>query len=166
MSAVIVHVIAWRTLVCALLVWGFTPGAVLRLIVLLYRRDDPRRPELLSELYNVPRIERPFWVAEVFGVALFEGLGGRLAYWRTRRMVAAFFHVRLDGRDWTVELRISAELKRVGVPAEQLMEGLSLALETGSAKWVRTVPGILPVTPWFTMEQRPRQDAARAVLLL
>jgi hypothetical protein len=51
---------------------------VLRLIVLAFPQDDPRRRELLGELYAVPRIERPFWVAEKLELALIEGLGGRL----------------------------------------------------------------------------------------
>jgi hypothetical protein len=58
----------------ALLVFGFAPSAVLRLIVLAYERGDPCRRELLGELHAVPRIARPFWVAEQFEVALFEGL--------------------------------------------------------------------------------------------
>jgi hypothetical protein len=77
MAAVIFHVLAWPTLGIALLVFGFAPGVVLRLIVLFYPRGNLRRQELLSELYAVPRIERPFWVAEQLEVALFEGLRGR-----------------------------------------------------------------------------------------
>jgi len=79
MSAVIFHVISWPTLGCALLVWGFAPGVVLRLIVLLYPRDHPRRRELIGELYAYPRIERPFWVAEQLETALFGGLYPRIA---------------------------------------------------------------------------------------
>ena len=65
-------------------VFGFAPGVVLQLIVLLYRRGNPRRQELLGELYAVPRIERPFWVAEQLEVAIFEGLRDRLRGWRGR----------------------------------------------------------------------------------
>jgi DNA-binding transcriptional MerR regulator len=79
MDSLITHVISWPVFVIALLVFGFAPGAVLRLIVLLFRRDDPRRRELLGELYAVPRIERPFWVIEQLEVGLFEGLRGRFA---------------------------------------------------------------------------------------
>jgi hypothetical protein len=63
--------VSWPVLVTALLAFGFAPGAVLRLIVLLFPHDDPRRCELLGELYAVPRIERPFWVIEQLEVALF-----------------------------------------------------------------------------------------------
>jgi hypothetical protein len=87
MTNLFVHVLSWPTLVLALLVWGFAPGAVLRLIVLAFRRDDPRRAELRAELYAVPRVERPFWVAEQLEVALVEGLGDRLAWAATGRII-------------------------------------------------------------------------------
>lgn len=87
MTTLIYHVLAWPTLLIALLVFGFAPGAILRLIVLAYHRDDPRRQELLGELYHVPRIERPFWVAEQLELALAEGLGQRLAWAATGRII-------------------------------------------------------------------------------
>lgn len=62
-----------------LVVFGFTPGFCLRLIVLAYPRNDPRRTELIAELYAEPRIQRPLWVAEQLEVGLFEGLGHRLS---------------------------------------------------------------------------------------
>jgi len=71
-------ILSWRSFLIALLVFGFAPGAVLRLILLAFRRDDPRRRELLAELYAVPRIERPFWVFEQLEVALFEGIWERV----------------------------------------------------------------------------------------
>lgn len=79
MDTLITQIIAWPTLLMSLLMFGFAPGAVLRIIVLAFRRDDPRRIELLGELPSVPRVERPFWVCEQLEVALFEGLAGRLA---------------------------------------------------------------------------------------
>jgi hypothetical protein len=78
MTGMIAQLLAWPTLGIALLVFGFAPGAVMRLIVLFYRRGNPRRQELLGELYAVPRIERPFWVVEQLEVALFEGLRDRI----------------------------------------------------------------------------------------
>jgi hypothetical protein len=50
---------SWRTVLVALVVFGFAPRAVLRLIVLAFRRDDPRRRELLAELHAVPHGKRP-----------------------------------------------------------------------------------------------------------
>lgn len=79
MDSLITQSIAWPTLLISLLMFGFAPGAVLRMIVLAFKRDDPRRTELLAELPHVPRIERPFWVCEQLEFALFEGLAGRLA---------------------------------------------------------------------------------------
>jgi hypothetical protein len=69
---------AWPLLIVALVVFGFLPGVVLRIILLAFRRRDPRRAEILAELRAVPRWERPFWVAEQIEVALFEGLLERI----------------------------------------------------------------------------------------
>ncbi len=69
---------SWASFATLLFVFGFAPGAVLRLIVLAYHRDDERRAELVGELYSVPRVNRPMWVAEQLEVALFEGIGERL----------------------------------------------------------------------------------------
>jgi len=79
MESLILQVISWPMAGIALLVFGFAPGAVLRLIVLAFPPDDPRRRELLGELYAVRRIERPFWVIEQLEVGLFEGLRRRFA---------------------------------------------------------------------------------------
>lgn len=79
--------VSWPTLLIALIVFGFAPGALLRLIVLAFDQDDPRRDELLAELYAVPRLERPFWVFEQLEVALFEGLLDRLRWAATGRLI-------------------------------------------------------------------------------
>jgi hypothetical protein len=80
-------ILSWPTFLVALLVFGFAPGAALRLIVLVFHRDDPRRQELLAELHVVPRIERPFWVFEQLEVALFEGLWDRFVWSLTGRVI-------------------------------------------------------------------------------
>ncbi len=80
-------ILSWRLLVLALLVFGFAPGATLRLIVLMYMKDDPRRDELIAELYVVPRTERPFWVMEQLETAIFEGLKDRLIWAATGRVI-------------------------------------------------------------------------------
>jgi hypothetical protein len=78
-------IVSWRAFFVALLVFGFAPGALLRLIVLAFPRHDDRRRELLAEVHHVPRIERPFWVVEQLEVALFEGIPNRWRRFRGRR---------------------------------------------------------------------------------
>jgi hypothetical protein len=130
MDAVISHVIAWPTLGFALLVFGFAPGAVLRLIVLLYPRDHPRRRELLGELYACPRIERPFWVAEQLGTALFEGLPGRFAARRAKRLVHALVFISNPGDQaiTTEEVWLTAALQRADVQPDRLRRGIFQAM--------------------------------------
>ena len=65
--------------------FGLAPGLTLRSIVLLYPPGDARRKELIAELYAVPRIERPVWVAQQLETALFEGIASR----RSKRAAAA-----------------------------------------------------------------------------
>jgi hypothetical protein len=62
------------TFVFVLMAFGFLPGFMLRIILLAaYRPDDPRRHELLGELYAMSRLARPLWVAQQCETALFEG---------------------------------------------------------------------------------------------
>ncbi len=79
--------LSWPALVAALLVFGFAPRALLRLIVLAFEPDDPRRYELLAELHAVPRMDRPFWVLEQLEVALCEGIWGRMMWAATGRII-------------------------------------------------------------------------------
>ncbi|WP_336156711.1 hypothetical protein [Amycolatopsis sp. VC5-11] len=80
-------VASWPTLLIAILLYGFAPGFVLRLVVMVYERDDPRRAELIAELYEVPRLKRPFWVAEQIETAIFDGLGPRIRWALTGRVI-------------------------------------------------------------------------------
>jgi hypothetical protein len=131
MTGMIAQLLAWPTLGVALLVFGFAPGVALRLIVLFYPHNNPRRRELRGELYAVPRIERPFWVAEQLEVALFEGLRDRRRVWRDRRTrrtgvpnTADLFAetdeiiARLDRHDRDVELGLE-ELERMGLYGQE-----------------------------------------------
>ncbi|MGH3936558.1 MAG: hypothetical protein ACRDS1_16530 [Pseudonocardiaceae bacterium] len=79
MAELLEAVASWPSLGLIVVVFGFAPGFCLRLIVFVYPRSDPRRAELIAELYAVPRIQRPLWVAEQLEVALFEGLGHRVS---------------------------------------------------------------------------------------
>ncbi|MWB99035.1 hypothetical protein [Agromyces seonyuensis] len=69
-----------------ILVWGFAPGVVVRLASLGFRRDDPRRKEMIAELYVVARWEQPIWAAQQLERSLTEGLFGRLAVWSRGRL--------------------------------------------------------------------------------
>ncbi len=79
MARLLEAVASWQTLAMVLVMFGFAPGFCLRLIVLAYPRGDPRRAELVAELYAVPRIQRPLWVTEQLEVALFEGIPHRVS---------------------------------------------------------------------------------------
>lgn len=59
--------------VLSLLIFGFAPGMALAAIVRLIP-DPDRRRELQTELYEVPRWEQPYWVAQQFEVAIRVGL--------------------------------------------------------------------------------------------
>lgn len=79
MTELLDAVASWPSLVLVIVVFGFAPRFCLRLIVLAYPRSHPRRKELIADLYTVPCIERPLWVAEQLEVALFEGLPHRVS---------------------------------------------------------------------------------------
>lgn len=103
--------LSWPTFLLALLVFGFAPGAVLRVIVLAFHHDDPRRAELIAELYVVPRIERPFWVMQQLEVALFEGVWDRIVWAATGRVI----------HRWHLESGVARSLaypKTFPIPAE------------------------------------------------
>lgn len=85
MAALLQTVASWPSLLLVIAAFGFAPGFCLRLIVWIYPRDDPRRRELVAELYAVPRIQRLLWVAQQLEVALFEGLIPRVSATIRRR---------------------------------------------------------------------------------
>jgi hypothetical protein len=80
-------VVNWRMGLIVLVVFGFAPGAMLRLIVLAFHRDGPRRSEMLAELHRRPRLERPLWVVAQMEVALFEGIWERVVWAATGRII-------------------------------------------------------------------------------
>lgn len=85
MAELLGAIASWQTLLLVLAVFGFAPGFTLRSIVRIYPKDDPRRTELLAELYSLKRLERPLFVAEQLETVLFEGLPKRIG--STRRAV-------------------------------------------------------------------------------
>lgn len=81
------YLFSLESLAVVLVAFGFAPGLVLRLIVLAFHPEDPRRYELRAELYAVPRWERPLWVTEQIEIAISEGLWGRLVWAATGRII-------------------------------------------------------------------------------
>ena len=69
----------------ALLIFGFAPGMALALIVRVLP-DLDRRRELQANLYDVPRWEQPFWVAQQLEVAMRIGLAPRVEWWWGRHV--------------------------------------------------------------------------------
>lgn len=69
--------LTWISALVVLVVFGFAPRLVTRLLSLTFPKDDPRRAELVGEVDSIPYRSRPLFVAEQLEVALVEGLGGR-----------------------------------------------------------------------------------------
>ncbi len=61
------------------------PGWLLRQVVRVYPKGDPRRQELVAELRGVPFKERWFFVAQCLEVAVSEGMPSRYRSVRERR---------------------------------------------------------------------------------
>jgi DNA-binding transcriptional MerR regulator len=74
--------VALWPLLLGLVLFGLLPGASLRLIVRIYPKGNPRRRELVAELYKIDYQKRLFFVAQNLELALFEGLPAR---WKSRR---------------------------------------------------------------------------------
>jgi hypothetical protein len=150
MTPVLQHILSWPALLIALLAFGFAPGIALRIIVLAFKRSDPRRQELLAELYNIPRHDRPFWVAEQLEVALSEGLLPRLV-----KMV----------KRWNLGHRISRWWRSFwhSKPEGSLATYFSSLALLGSGIYLyMLLPGIsryIALVPWFVLIE------TRAVLL-
>lgn len=132
-------VASWPTFLLLLMVYGFAPGAVLRLIVLAYPKGDPRRDELLAEVYAVPRAERPFWVAQQLEVAIFEGLMERLIWAATGRVIFRWHLVSgVDrNRRYPESFFIPSEEERISVrPGDVVKVYFSMRDGWGERMWV------------------------------
>lgn len=71
---------SWPTFLLIVAVFGFFPGFTLRILVLGYRKEDPRRKELVAELYVLPYWKRPLWVAEQLETVAFDGVWPRVHF--------------------------------------------------------------------------------------
>jgi hypothetical protein len=74
-------------LVAVLVGFGFAPGAAARLIARMFPKEDPRRAEVVAEVYTIPRWDRPFWILEQLERSIFEAIPARL---RSRERLNAF----------------------------------------------------------------------------
>ena len=111
-----------RSFVVIVVVFGFLPGFVLRLLVRLYPNDHPRRRELPNELYFLPRWERWFFVAEQLETALHEAPRARVARRKARTGPRDAVRARLHQR---VPVHVHAFL------AVGLVVGLTMGLGLG-----------------------------------
>lgn len=101
----------------AVLIFGFAPGMALAAIVRLIP-DVDRRLELQAELYEVPRWERPFWVAQQLEVALRIGVAPRVEwYWgrhvwhRCRLESGLERHQQYPDSFWVPDTETKAEIR-------------------------------------------------------
>lgn len=131
--------LSWPTFLLALVVFGFAPGAVVRVIVLAFHRDDPRRAELIAELYVVPRLERPFWVMQQLEVALVEGAWDRIVWAATGRVIYRWHLESAVARNlaYPETFWIPAEAERMSVGAGSIVQ-LIFEMSDGYAErmWV------------------------------
>jgi hypothetical protein len=123
----------------AVLLFGFAPGMVLAVIVRLIP-DPDRRRELQAELYDVPRWERPFWVAQQFEVALRIGASPRISWawgryvWH-RSEIASGLKQHLETPD-SFEIP-DDELKDMIEPGDLVKLMWDVARLPGERMWVR-----------------------------
>lgn len=68
-----------------LLTFGVAPGFFMRFFLLAYPEGDPRREELLAELYALPHRKRWLWVAQTLELAITTGLPARYREVKARR---------------------------------------------------------------------------------
>lgn len=126
----------------ALVVFGLAPGLVLRLVVLAFHRDDPRRDELLAELRAVPRWDRPFWVFEQLEVALVEGLGERIAWALTGRVIRRW-HLESGvqfNRDYPATFQIPPAEDKAMLASGDLVKLMFMSHDGwGERMWVKVV---------------------------
>jgi hypothetical protein len=115
-AELIADIINWNWYLLTLLVHGLAPGLLLRVIVLAFEKGDPRRQELIAELYAVPFIKRPYWVAQQLETALSDGIWPRLMWMLTGRVIYRWKlgdgekrnrnHPKTTVRRWGLEARL------------------------------------------------------------
>lgn len=161
-------VLGYALIVFAILLalFGFLPGALNRLFAMAYPKDDPRRAEMIAELYAVPRWEQPWWVFQQGERALFEGLPLTLrTQARVRRQAPIEWSWTLDGSGrFTVAMYWYK--RRAGSTADQIRDIARSHLEkhlsrAGISLDVNTLVrvGTSPSTgEWVATLEAPRRE--------
>lgn len=132
----------WYTIPAAVgllaLTFVFAPGVLLHLGVLLFPKGHERRKQFTADLYDVPYLRRPFWVASTLVRCLFEGLPARIQLRKRRQFLyegwAKFFAGAIDTAIEDQEkylkslppwrrMRANIKIWRVRQQAERLRKG-------------------------------------------
>jgi hypothetical protein len=146
----------------AVIVFGFAPGFCLRLFVLAYPSDDPRRRELIAELYAVPRIKQPLWVAQQLEVALFEGLANRVSAAirrRTaRRRPRPKTKKRVKAVPWTKQRWTTGGVLALGV---LLLVSARNAATGGTVMWMAVIFFLVIISVPLSLTSRPSGRRSR-----
>ncbi|MEU0791434.1 hypothetical protein ABZ342_15305 [Amycolatopsis sp. NPDC005961] len=100
---------------------GLCPRLILRLILLVYPRDDERRPELIGELERVPYRERLIWVADQTVTAVFDGIAARF---RSRKR-------HKSNNDWTATSAYTALLSDMNKLKSAASPGVVITVNLG-----------------------------------
>jgi hypothetical protein len=148
------------TIIVTALLCGLCPRLVLRLLLLAYPSEDPRRPELLAELSRVPYRERLIWVADQIPTALMDGLPERAR--RVRRVA----------KPEDPDLAVEASLDSVSQPLSPIVsirfhgtlteEGnfvmpngmIPIAAKNGGTAWIFPPPAFSP--EWWALKPPKR----------
>lgn len=148
-------IFSWWDLLLALLVFGFAPGLVLRVLVLIYPKDDPRRRELLAELYSMKRLEQPFFVAQQLETVLFEGVPHRVKalfcwlygtsepdrmIWRVHGIVGPGI-LAIVGGDMLSDLTKTPWLAATAPPATIVLAIIVPLMVIGQVRWIKATGG-------------------------
>jgi tetratricopeptide (TPR) repeat protein len=144
-------------------VFGFFPGFVLRLLVLLYPAGDPRRRELVAELYMLGRMERVEWVFQQLETALFEGISARLERRRAAKEAPADEETPVPGEE-PQEEDIPENVRRRKFLAEAAARAVGAhVLGADSGSWVSN-PVLTPAPGRIGMTDVRQVEAATRAL--
>lgn len=130
---------AFGAFLVSVLIFGFAPGFVLAGLVRLIP-DPDRRQELQAELYEIPRWERPYWVAQQLEVAIRIGFFPRVS-WRWGRHV--WHRAKIDSglerhqehpeTFWIPEDEVKDDLR----PGDLVKLAWTVSRSPGERMWVR-----------------------------